>query len=77
MCGAVTVSGSKNAALPIMTAALLTAEPVIIRNVPRLRDINTALVLLNQLGAEGRWLDDHTLELCAAQIRSFPARPMK
>ncbi len=73
LCGEVAVSGSKNAALPIMTAALLTAEPVIIRNVPRLRDINTALALLNQLGVEGRWLDDHTLELCAANITSHEA----
>jgi UDP-N-acetylglucosamine 1-carboxyvinyltransferase len=73
LCGAVTVSGSKNAALPIMTATLQTAEPVVIRNVPRLRDINTALILLNQLGVEGRWLDDHTLELCAAHIRSHEA----
>ena len=71
--GEVAVSGSKNAALPIMTAALLTAEPVIIRNVPRLRDINTALALLNQLGVEGRWLDDHKLELCAANITSHEA----
>ena len=71
--GEVAVSGSKNAALPIMMAALLTAEPVIIRNVPRLRDINTALALLNQLGVEGRWLDDHTLELCAANITSHEA----
>ncbi|MGO9059510.1 MAG: UDP-N-acetylglucosamine 1-carboxyvinyltransferase [Candidatus Binataceae bacterium] len=71
--GEVVVSGSKNAALPIMTAALLTAEPVVIHNVPRLRDITTALALLDQLGAQGRWLDDHTLELCAAQIRSHEA----
>ncbi len=71
--GEVAVSGSKNAALPIMAAALLTAEPVIIRNVPRLRDIATALALLDQLGVQGRWLDDHTLELCAAQIRSHEA----
>jgi UDP-N-acetylglucosamine 1-carboxyvinyltransferase len=71
--GEVTVSGSKNAALPIMMAAVLTADPVVIRNVPRLRDINTALALLNQLGVEGRWLDDHTLELCAARISSHEA----
>ena len=71
--GEVAVSGSKNAALPIMAAALLTAEPVVIRNVPRLRDIATALALLDQLGVQGRWLDDHTLELCAAQIRSHEA----
>jgi UDP-N-acetylglucosamine 1-carboxyvinyltransferase len=71
--GEVAVSGSKNAALPIMMAAVLTAEPVVVRNLPRLRDINTALALLNQLGVEGRWLDDHTLELCAARISSHEA----
>ncbi len=73
LSGEVAVSGSKNAALPIMMASLLTAEPVIIRNVPRLRDIATALTLLGHLGVEGRWLDDHTLELCAAQIKSHEA----
>jgi UDP-N-acetylglucosamine 1-carboxyvinyltransferase len=71
--GEVVVSGSKNATLPIMTAALLTAEPVVIRNVPRLRDIATALALLNGLGVEGRWLDGHSLELCAARITSHEA----
>jgi UDP-N-acetylglucosamine 1-carboxyvinyltransferase len=73
LAGEVAVSGSKNAALPIMIASLLTAEPVIIRNVPRLRDITTALSLLDHLGVEGRWLDDHTLELCAAHIKSHEA----
>jgi UDP-N-acetylglucosamine 1-carboxyvinyltransferase len=73
LAGEVAVSGSKNATLPIMMAALLTAEPVTIRNVPRLRDIATALSLLDHLGVEGRWLDDHTLELCAAQVKSHEA----
>jgi UDP-N-acetylglucosamine 1-carboxyvinyltransferase len=73
LSGEVAVSGSKNAALPIMIASLLTAEPVVIRNVPRLRDIATALTLLGHLGGENRWLDDHTLELCAAHINSYEA----
>src|SRR5580692_8994667 len=73
LSGEVAVSGSKNAALPIMIASLLTAEPVVIRNVPRLRDIATALTLLDHLGVENRWLDDHTLELCAAHINSYEA----
>ncbi|HEV3113402.1 MAG TPA: UDP-N-acetylglucosamine 1-carboxyvinyltransferase [Candidatus Binataceae bacterium] len=73
LSGEVAVSGSKNAALPIMIASLLTAEPVVIRNVPRLRDIATALTLLGHLGVENRWLDDHTLELCAAHINSYEA----
>ncbi len=73
LIGEVAVSGSKNAALPIMMASVLTPEPVVIRNVPRLRDIDTALTLLSHLGAESRWLGDHTLELCAAHIKSHEA----
>ncbi len=73
LSGEIAVSGSKNAALPIMIASLLTAEPVTIQNVPRLRDIATALVLLGHLGVQSRWLDGHTLELCAADINSHEA----
>lgn len=73
LSGEVMVSGSKNAALPIMIASLLTSEPVVIRNVPRLRDIATALTLLEHLGVENRWLEQHTLELCAADVRSHEA----
>src|SRR5215472_16608458 len=73
LSGEVAVSGSKNAALPIMMASLLSAEPVIIRNLPRLRDIATALTLLEHLGVESRWLDHHALELCAARINSYEA----
>ena len=50
LSGAVSVSGSKNAALPILMASLLTEEPVRIRNLPHLRDVNTALELLRGLG---------------------------
>ncbi|HEY4069375.1 MAG TPA: UDP-N-acetylglucosamine 1-carboxyvinyltransferase [Burkholderiaceae bacterium] len=48
--GTVTISGAKNAALPELCAALLTAEPVTLRNVPRLQDVSTALKLLRNLG---------------------------
>lgn len=48
--GEVTISGSKNAALPIMAATLLTDEPCVIRNVPILRDTTTMLELLKTLG---------------------------
>jgi UDP-N-acetylglucosamine 1-carboxyvinyltransferase len=50
--GDIQVSGSKNAALPILTACLLAKGPVRLTNVPRLRDINTTLKLLNILGCE-------------------------
>jgi UDP-N-acetylglucosamine 1-carboxyvinyltransferase len=48
--GAVRISGAKNAALPIMCAALLTAEPLRLANVPRLQDIRTMRRLLEQMG---------------------------
>ena len=48
--GEVTISGAKNAALPELCAALLTAEPVTLANVPRLQDVNTALKLLRSMG---------------------------
>jgi UDP-N-acetylglucosamine 1-carboxyvinyltransferase len=49
--GEVRVSGAKNAALPIMCAALLTAKPLVLTNVPRLRDVSTMTKLLEQMGA--------------------------
>jgi UDP-N-acetylglucosamine 1-carboxyvinyltransferase len=48
--GEVRISGAKNAALPILSAALLSAEPLVLSNVPRLNDIGTMLKLLNQMG---------------------------
>ena len=49
--GAIAISGAKNAALPEMCAALLTTEPVHLRNVPRLRDVATMRKLLENMGA--------------------------
>ena len=50
--GKVTISGAKNAALPAMAAALLTREPVVLTNVPRVRDIGTMRTLLEELGVD-------------------------
>ncbi|MGH7881235.1 MAG: UDP-N-acetylglucosamine 1-carboxyvinyltransferase, partial [Candidatus Binataceae bacterium] len=71
--GAVAVSGSKNATLPILMASLLTREPLVLHNIPRLRDVRTAIALLEGLGATARWLDDHTLEICAAEVHEHEA----
>jgi UDP-N-acetylglucosamine 1-carboxyvinyltransferase len=49
--GEVSISGAKNAALPELCAALLTREPVTLHNVPQLRDVNTTLELLRNMGA--------------------------
>ncbi|MGH9576469.1 MAG: UDP-N-acetylglucosamine 1-carboxyvinyltransferase, partial [Terriglobales bacterium] len=50
LAGEVAISGAKNATLPILTAALLTAEPLTVANVPHLRDVTTMLNLLAQMG---------------------------
>jgi UDP-N-acetylglucosamine 1-carboxyvinyltransferase len=59
--GAVTVSGSKNAVLPLMAATLLEKGVYAIGNVPRLRDVDTMIRLLAVLGAESRWVGEHAL----------------
>ncbi len=71
--GNVALSGSKNAALPIMMASVLTDEPLIIRNVPRLRDVRTAIDLLGGLGVAARWIGDHEIELDAGALNSHEA----
>ena len=50
--GDIRVGGTKNAALPIMCATLLTGDPVQLRNVPNLRDIRTTMKLLRELGVD-------------------------
>jgi UDP-N-acetylglucosamine 1-carboxyvinyltransferase len=55
--GEVRISGAKNAALPAIIATLLTPEPVILRNVPRLLDVETAVELVRALGKEVHWRD--------------------
>ena len=50
--GEISISGAKNAALPILAATLLTDEPVIISNVPHLHDITTTMGLLGRMGSE-------------------------
>ena len=52
LLGTIRVSGAKNAALPAMAAALLTEEPVILENIPQVRDIETTRKLLAKMGAE-------------------------
>ncbi|HEX3138440.1 MAG TPA: UDP-N-acetylglucosamine 1-carboxyvinyltransferase, partial [Rhizobacter sp.] len=73
--GEVTISGAKNAALPELCAALLTAEPVTLTNVPRLQDVNTTLKLLRMLGvaAERNEAQPDTVSIHAANVSSREA----
>ncbi len=68
LSGSVAVSGAKNAALPILTAALLTDEPLTVDNVPHLRDVSTMLNLLMQMGVTTSLDEKGSVELRAARI---------
>src|SRR3569623_280077 len=61
--GAVTASGSKNAALPIMAASILADSPVLLRRVPRLADVDTLSRLLVGLGVDVRRSHDGRMRL--------------
>ncbi len=61
--GTVTASGSKNAALPILAASLLTDEPIVLEDVPRLSDVSTQLKILKPLGVRHEWTGPNTLRL--------------
>ncbi|HKI68973.1 MAG TPA: UDP-N-acetylglucosamine 1-carboxyvinyltransferase, partial [Verrucomicrobiae bacterium] len=66
--GEVTISGAKNAALPIMAATLLTNEPCVIRRLPDLSDVKFMAQILAQLGARVR-LKEGTLHIHARKIK--------
>ena len=66
--GDITVSGAKNAALPILCASLLTADTLRLTNVPQLRDVMTTQKLLQGMGARVMTDNVHELELSAAQV---------
>jgi UDP-N-acetylglucosamine 1-carboxyvinyltransferase len=68
--GEVTVSGSKNAVLPIMAAALLTDEPCVIRRVPNLSDVKFMAEILSLLGAEVKFADG-TLRVQAKKVKGY------
>jgi UDP-N-acetylglucosamine 1-carboxyvinyltransferase len=71
--GEVTISGAKNAALPILMSAILSDEQVIFSNVPRLNDINTTIKLLEQLGAQVEWQNDTSLAINSGTINQHRA----
>ncbi len=68
--GEVLVSGAKNAALPELCAALLTAEPVVLRNVPRLQDVSTMLKLIRNMGVLAERGEDGAVRIDASALSS-------
>src|SRR5919198_2343256 len=66
--GRITAAGNKNGALPILAACLLTDAPVTLTNVPRIRDVETMVGLLNHLGAETDWIGANEVRIHAADV---------
>ena len=72
--GEIRASGAKNAALPLLCAALLSPEPVTLRNVPRLNDVRTMQSLLSQMGVAIEASDPGVVRLDASRI-DWPLAP--
>jgi UDP-N-acetylglucosamine 1-carboxyvinyltransferase len=68
LSGTITPSGNKNAALPIIAAALLTEHPVVLENVPHIRDVETLVELVKSLGVDVKWADRNTLHIHAKSL---------
>jgi UDP-N-acetylglucosamine 1-carboxyvinyltransferase len=68
LSGSIIAAGNKNAALPILAACLLTEEELVVHNVPRIRDTEAQLALLERLGVEVAWIADNSVRLCAAAV---------
>ncbi len=69
--GEVSISGAKNSALPILSATLLTDQPVVIGNVPHLHDITTTIELLGRMGSRITVNECMNIEIDNAEINNF------
>jgi len=68
LSGRIRAAGNKNGALPILAACLLAHEPVTITNVPRIRDVDTMLELLSDLGADAGWTGPNEVRIETANV---------
>lgn len=71
--GEVTISGAKNAALPIMASCLLVEGPVVLENVPRVKDVETLIELLEVLGVKVIWPEGGSLMIDASELKDSTA----
>jgi UDP-N-acetylglucosamine 1-carboxyvinyltransferase len=70
LSGTIRPSGNKNAALPIVAAALLTEHPVTLENVPRIRDVEVLVELVKSVGAQVEWKERNCLRIHAKDVRA-------
>ncbi len=68
LSGEIRAAGNKNAALPILAACLLTSEPLRLSNVPRIRDVESQIALLEGIGVRTEWLGQNEIRLQADAV---------
>jgi UDP-N-acetylglucosamine 1-carboxyvinyltransferase len=68
LSGTVVPAGNKNAALPVLAASLLTGEELVLRNIPRIRDVDAMIELLRRLGVKVEWREDNVVALRADEV---------
>jgi len=73
--GEILPSGNKNAALPLLAACILTDQPVILHNLPDIKDVETMRMLLESLGVQIKLLGNHTWQVHASQIHPADLDP--
>ncbi len=73
--GVVIPSGNKNGALALLAATLLTDQPVVLKNVPRIRDVETMLAIMADIGVDIEWTGDHELTVQARDLRATHLDP--
>ena len=76
LSGTIRPAGNKNAALPIVAAALITDQPVQLENVPRIRDIETLVELIRTTGAECDWTGPNALRIHAKSVHAADLDPV-
>jgi UDP-N-acetylglucosamine 1-carboxyvinyltransferase len=75
LSGSIRPSGNKNAALPIVAAAILSPSPVHLENVPRIRDVETLVELIRSVGASMEWVGQNSLDIHAKDLRPADLNP--
>ncbi len=75
LTGEIEPSGNKNAALPMIAASLMTDQQVQLSNVPRIRDVEVLVKLIQSVGADVRWLEQNTLQIEAKNLRPADLDP--
>ena len=75
LSGSIRPSGNKNAALPIVAAALVSPNLVHLENVPRIRDIETLVELIRSVGASVEWVGQNALDIHAKDLRPADLNP--